>query len=172
MQIYQMTLKYQGIKEKMENKRTASTVDVNDVLKDLSELDPFESYIPEVPKFVIDWYKDIEDEFYVVLERLVLNYKNNTHIPICKWFSENKDALKILINMHQFGYKIEKEKKYRVKIKNINSEDCYLKRVANSWIISNHNEREGIYIYIQRTRRKSLKRVASVKYSTAHCLKL
>lgn len=72
---------------------------------------------PVVPQFVADWYEDIVDEFYVVLERLVLNYQNNTDMPICKWFFENEDALKILINMNQFGYEIELEKQYIVVIK-------------------------------------------------------
>lgn len=72
---------------------------------------------PVVPQFVADWYEDIVDEFYVVLERLVLNYKNNTDMPICKWFFETEDALTILINMHQFGYTVEKEKRYTVKVK-------------------------------------------------------
>ena len=69
---------------------------------------------PVVPQFVADWYEDIVDEFYVVLERLVLNYKNNTDMPICKWFFETEDALTILINMHQFDYTVEKEKQYEV----------------------------------------------------------
>ena len=64
-----------------------------------------------------DWYEDIVDEFYVVLERLALNYKNNTDMPICKWFFETENALTILINMHQFGYTVEKERKYTVKVK-------------------------------------------------------
>lgn len=45
---------------------------------------------PVVPQFVADWYEDIVDEFYVVLERLVLNYKNNTDMPICKWFLKQR----------------------------------------------------------------------------------
>ena len=73
---------------------------------------------PVVPQFVADFYEDIADEFYVVLEKLVLYYKNNTDMPICKWFFETEDALTILINMHQFGYEVEKEeKKFLVKIK-------------------------------------------------------
>ena len=72
---------------------------------------------PVIPQLVADWYEDVVDEFYIVLERLVLNYRNNTNMPICKWFLETEDALKILINMHQFGYEVEKEKKYFVKIK-------------------------------------------------------
>lgn len=90
-------------------------VAISRVLEDLRQLD--EPQKVTVPQFVADWYEDIVDEFYVVLERLVLNYQNNTDMPICKWFFENEDALKILINMNQFGYEIEQEKQHTVVMK-------------------------------------------------------
>lgn len=90
-------------------------VEIDAVIELASELD--EPQEPVVPQFVADWYEDIVDEFYVVLERLALNYKNNTDMPICKWFFETENALTILINMHQFGYTVEKERKYTVKVK-------------------------------------------------------
>lgn len=93
-----------------------SLVSQYEVIKLIEQLDEPQKVV--VPQFVADWYEDIVDEFYVVLERLVLNYKNNTDMPICKWFFETEDALTILINMHQFGYTVEKEKRYRVKMKN------------------------------------------------------
>lgn len=68
----------------------------------------------KVPQIVADWYEDVVDEFYIVLERLVLNYQNNTNMPICKWFLETEDALKILVNMHQFGYEVKEENRYRI----------------------------------------------------------
>lgn len=91
---------------------------------------------PVVPQFVADWYEDIVDEFYVVLERLVLNYQKNTDMPICKWFFENEDALKILINMHQFGYTVEKEKRFLVKMKGVDSRTNYLYygMGSNTWL--------------------------------------
>lgn len=118
MQVYQMILKYQAIKEKLENKRMSSTVDVNDVLKDLDNLDPFESYIPEVPECVKDWYYEVQSDFYNSLDNLIRFCYMNTEIPICKWFINTEDAVKILINVHQFGYKVisEKENKYLIKI--------------------------------------------------------
>lgn len=120
MQVYQMILKYQAIKEKLENKRMPSTIDVNDVLKDLDNLDPFESYIPEVPECVKEWYNDVQSYFYDSLEMLVKHASKNMWMPICQWFNKTPDALKILMNVHQFGYKVisEKEKKYLVKIIN------------------------------------------------------
>lgn len=93
----------------------------------------------KVPQFVADWYEDVVDEFYIVLERLVLNYRNNTNMPICKWFLETEDALKILINMHQFGYEVEKEKRYLVKVKGIVCNSMVLKHNINedTWYMSN-----------------------------------
>lgn len=90
-----------------------------------------------VPQFVADWYEDIVDEFYVVLERLVLNYKNNTDMPICKWFFETEGALTILINMHQFGYTVEKEKRYLVRAKGVQFNSCLIfEKINKNWLFS------------------------------------
>lgn len=110
---------------------------------------------PVVPQFVADWYEDIVDEFYVVLERLVLNYKNNTDMPICKWFFETEDALTILINMHQFGYTVEKEKRYIVKMKGLSEYTSYLNydSIDDKWyfaddengpVVGTHHTREQL----------------------------
>ena len=101
-------------------------VDKKIVLGLISQLDEPEKVV--IPQFVADWYEDVVDEFYIVLERLVLNYRNNTNMPIYKWFLETEDALKILINMHQFGYTVEKEKRYLVKVKGVNEYGCYLNK--------------------------------------------
>lgn len=91
----------------------------------------------QVPQFVADWYEDVVDEFYTVLERLVLNYRNNTDMPICKWFFETEDALKILINMHQFGYTVVKEKRYRVKAKGVCFNSCLIfEKINKTWLFS------------------------------------
>ena len=103
----------EGLKNIFGNK--AEYIKIDTVIELVSELHEPEK--PVVKQFVADWYEDIVDEFYVVLERLALNYKNNTDMPICKWFFETEDALTILINMHQFGYTVEKERKYTVKVK-------------------------------------------------------
>lgn len=103
----------EGLKNIFGNK--AEYIKIDKVIELVSELHEPEK--PVVKQFVADWYEDIVDEFYVVLERLALNYKNNTDMPICKWFFETEDALTILINMHQFGYTVEKERKYTVKVK-------------------------------------------------------
>lgn len=120
----------QELIEKYKNKYPVISMDVKEfryfieLWEDMKQLDEPQKQV--VPQFVADWYEDIVDEFYVVLERLVLNYKNNTDMPICKWFFETEDALTILINMHQFGYTVEKEKRYLVKMKGVDSKTNYL----------------------------------------------
>lgn len=134
------TLGYQGLMVQLEN------LDVVEIDKNLVHKDINKPQKVIVPQFVADWYEDIVDEFYVVLERLVLNYKNNTDMPICKWFFETEDALTILINMHQFGYTVEKEKRYLVKMKGIDTNFNFLNRHRNEnhWIFSS-KEKNTLY---------------------------
>lgn len=143
MQVYQMILKYQAIKEKLENRRMSSTVDVNDVLKDLDNLDPFESYIPEVPNYVIDWYNDVQSDFYPSLDMLVQNSARNQYIPICEWYMKTPDALRILINIHQFGYSRGEPKRYIVKAKLLMTE-VYIgyNKISKEWVLTNSKNSE------------------------------
>ena len=122
----------------------AEYIEIDAVIELVSKLN--EPQKPVVPPLVADWYEDIVDEFYIVLERLVLNYQNNTNMPICKWFFETEDALKILINMHQFGYEVEKEKRYLVKIIGITNYNSYLNyhKGENKWTIESRIETDAI----------------------------
>ena len=141
MNKWELIKKYE---EKYETIFDFPVIQLNQILEDLKQLD--EPQRPAVPQFVADWYEDIVEEFYVVLERLVLNYKNNTDMPICKWFFETEDALTILINMHQFGYTVEKEKRYLVKI--IGIKDCYsylnYRKKEKSWAVESKMEVDTI----------------------------
>ena len=120
-----------------------SLVSQHEVIKLIEQLDEPQKLV--VPQFVADWYEDIVDDFYVVLERLVLNYENNTDMPICKCFFETEDALTILINMHQFGYTVEKEKRYLVKVKGVNRYGCYLNKglLSKEYFFESKNEIGG-----------------------------
>lgn len=73
------------IKEMLVFAKTISKISLvsqHEVIKLIEQLDEPQKLV--VPQFVADWYEDIVDDFYVVLERLVLNYENNTDMPICK----------------------------------------------------------------------------------------
>ena len=124
----------EGLKNLFGNK--AEYIEIDAVIELVSKLDEPEKV--KVLPFVADWYEDVVDEFYIVLERLVLNYRNNTNMPICKWFFETEDALKILINMHQFGYEVEKERRYIVTLKS-SGQKLYYHTEDEDYIFSSYD---------------------------------
>lgn len=76
---------------------------------------------PVVSQCVAGWYEKIKDNFgYDLVEAI-----NSIPVPIDgeeytdfeKWVLDNENALTTLVNMHQFGYEVEKEKRYTVVIK-------------------------------------------------------
>lgn len=82
--------------------------------------DLYDSIIPKpvVPQYVADWYEEHKDEFYLNLHRVDYDFA-------C-WYYNTKNAIQILVNMHQFGYEVEGEKKYTVRIRNLDDEETYL----------------------------------------------
>lgn len=81
----------------------------------------------QVPQFVADWYEEHKDE----LEFSIFNYVNNINkeeeSAFKIWFVDSTTKpFQVLVNMHQFGYEIEKEKRYRVKLKSNPKEVDYL----------------------------------------------
>ena len=83
---------------------------------------------PVVPQYVADWYEEIKGEFYLNLHYLAWDMfesldedacvpKKTLNDDITRWYRKNENAIKIIVNMHQFGYEVEKEPRYTVKIK-------------------------------------------------------
>ena len=75
-----------------------------------------------VPKFVADWYEENKDSFEANLYRFVYNltsiFDSAKMNEFERWFlTTNTKPFQILINMHQFGYEVEKEKRYTVTVK-------------------------------------------------------
>lgn len=88
---------------------------LNQLWDDIKQLD--EPQKPMVPQFVADWYEANKDDFEVKLFSYLINWYNITEAPDVKqWIFDNDDSLQILINMHQFGYEIEKRQLYTVRI--------------------------------------------------------
>ena len=53
-----------------------------------------------------------------------------------RWFRKNKEAFQTLVNMHQFGYEVEEEKRYTVRIRNLDDEETYLNydKFRETWV--------------------------------------
>ena len=112
-------------------------VDKKVVLGLISQLDEPEKVV--IPQFVADWYEENKDDFEFnvwdwiafsnepeKLENKEFNY----------WINDGEgNPIQTLVNMHQFGYTVEKEKRYTIRFKNIRKETRYLKydRVVENW---------------------------------------
>lgn len=110
------------------------------VLDSLSKIVSFfnKELIPEVPQFVADWYEEHKGDF----EFSVFNHLYPLDHQECsifkKWLADSKtEPFKVLVNMHQFGYKVKKDKKYKVKMKGVNENSCVLKYYHDTerWIM-------------------------------------
>ena len=93
---------------------------------------------PVVPQYVANWYEEIKGEFYLNLHYLAWDMFENLDEDACepkkaleddltRWYRKNENAFQILVNMHQFGYEVEKEKRYRVDFKGFASNFRVLK---------------------------------------------
>ena len=76
----------------------------------------------KVKQFVADWYEDNKDEFeYNVWDWLSSKSElEKIDSEFAFWLNDvDNKPIQTLVNMHQFGYKVEEEKWYRVRLKGL-----------------------------------------------------
>lgn len=88
-------------------------------IDDLQQLNEPEKV--KVKQFVADWYEENKDDFELNLWFFLTEF-DEENIDISERFGiwlgdETNNPIQTLVNMHQFGYEVEEEKRYRVKIK-------------------------------------------------------
>ncbi|MFS9187248.1 DUF1642 domain-containing protein [Streptococcus infantis] len=76
----------------------------------------------KVQQFVADWYEENKDDFEGNLFRCVYNitsiFDGAKLNEFERWFLiASTKSFQTLVNMHQFGYEVEEEKRYWVKVK-------------------------------------------------------
>lgn len=96
-----------------------------------------------VPQFVADWYEENKDDFEGNLFRCAHNIPSTFDgaklNEFERWFlNASIKAFQILVNMHQFGYTVEKEKRYLVKMKGMQKDCVALKKNKDGgyWYLS------------------------------------
>lgn len=81
-------------------------------LKDLQQLD--EPRKVKVKQFVADWYERNENNLDYNIWEYIYNWEDQEESEFKNWFNCSKKAFQTLVNMHQFGYEVEEEKRYTV----------------------------------------------------------
>ena len=84
---------------------------------------------PVVKQCVADWYEENKDGFEINLFNCIYeaveNYAGSSSNEFENWLmSKELEAIPTLVNMHQFGYEVEKEPRYTVRIKATNQYLC------------------------------------------------
>lgn len=109
-------------------------------LEDLKELDKPQN--PVVPQFVADWYEENKDDFEGNLFRCINTissmYEDEELNEFEEWVVDGKtEPFQTLVNMHQFGYEVEKEKRYLVKAKGVYLNNCLVfEKINKKWFFS------------------------------------
>lgn len=83
--------------------------------------DLYDSFFPKpvVPQYVADWYEEHKDDLNDDIWAYLTSWADTKWDEFKYWMyhtGRNK-AITTLANMHQFGYEVEKEPRYTVKIK-------------------------------------------------------
>lgn len=81
----------------------------------------------QVPQFVADWYEKNKNNLEFNICDFVYMFDKNEESDFKKWFNAPETKpFQTLVNMHQFGYEVDEEKRYRVKLKSNPEEVDYL----------------------------------------------
>ena len=84
-----------------------------DLIKQLDEPKPV-----KVSPLVSVWYRINKDNLDKNIAYLCSNWEKSKNDDVLfNWMSNTDNFIQILVNMHQFGYEVEKEKRYLVKIR-------------------------------------------------------
>lgn len=139
MNVKELIEKYKSYEGKWNAKRAELARQI--FLEDLKQLD--EPRKVKVKQFVADWYEENKDDFEGNLFRYIINissiFDGAKLNEFDRWFlNASTKPFQTLVNMHQFGYEVDEEKRYLVKIK------------ASGQYIMNNSDENVIFFYSSR----------------------
>ena len=111
------------------------------LLKLINQLDGPQK--PVVKQFVADWYEECKDNLEYNIWSYIYNWERKEGSAFKDWIDTGRNKpIQTLVNMHQFGYTVEKEKRYLVKMKRTDKEFTMLKldKIRGSWYLGNDTE--------------------------------
>lgn len=98
---------------------------------------------PVIQQFVADWYEENKDDFEGNLFRCVHNipsiFDGAKLNEFERWFlNASTKPFQTLVNMHQFGYEVEEEKRYYIRLKGVDENYNYLNFIKhlNAWALT------------------------------------
>ena len=128
--------------EKLFGYGSRSYIERNEVLDLIKQLD--EQKLVKVKQFVADWYEKKKHDLNHYIWDYIYNWNHQEESEFKRWMNCSIISFQTLVNMHQFGYEVEEEKRYRVKFKGFNSSYIILKHhhYDNTWFLGGEQEYE------------------------------
>lgn len=112
--------------------------------------DLYDSFFPKpvVPQYVADWYEEHKENIDYELWEYLVDWVNQKPSDFKEWLNTNYEAFQTLVNMHQFGYEVEKEPRYTVRIKGVDEYASYLNKNLDNheWFFASNDEIKGYRI--------------------------
>lgn len=109
---------------------------------------------PVVPQYVADWYEEHKGNIDYGFWEYLVDWEQQEPNDFKNWVSREYNTITTLANMHQFGYEVEEETRYTVRLKGVNEINCYLnKEDDKEFLFSTKEESED---YKTRFTRKEL----------------
>ena len=128
----------EGLKNIFGNK--CEYVKIDFVIELASELDEPEKV--KVPQSVADWYEEHKDNLeYNIWDWMKYNLepKKRENVIFSQWLAKTvNNPVETLIKMKLYGYEVEEEKRYYVRLKNVDENYNYLNRInhLDAWCLT------------------------------------
>lgn len=94
---------------------------------------------PVVKQFVADWYEECKDNLEYNIWSYIYNWERKEGSAVKDWIDTGRNKpIQTLVNMHQFGYEVEKEKRYYIRLKNVDENYNYLNYIKHlaAWCLT------------------------------------
>ena len=120
--------------------------------------DLYDSFFPKpvVPQYVADWYEEIKEDLDESIWEYLVNWDDAGWDDFKRWLSQSDEngAITTLANMHQFGYEVEKEPRYTVRVKGINRSHQWLAfgKLTECWYFG--GKENSSYVVLEHTRKE------------------
>lgn len=111
--------------------------------------DLYDSFFPKpvVPQYVADWYEEHKNRLDYDLWEYLVDWNCQKPSDFKDWMARDGKAEPVvtLVNMHQFGYEVERETKYRVRLKGVDGYATHLNQNLDNkeWFFASNDEIKG-----------------------------
>lgn len=117
------------------------------VLNLVEQLD--EPQKPVVKQFIANWYEQHKNDFEFAVFNYLYTLDTQEETSFKKWFIGSKTkTFQTLVKMHLFGYEVEKEKKYIVRVKGIDGYTTHLNKNLDNgaWFFASDTKIKGFRV--------------------------